>query len=175
MKADGHNYFKKVYNETYSNILKYVISRCNNSCDVQDIVQNTYMNIFVRIQKYGIFHFRNINKYIYKIAYGELTKYHKDKMQKQNLVNIEDDEVGFIDASFLLEERVCDSIEEAEIWNIIKQKDCLTFKICTLYFIYDYPLIQISGELNISQSTVKNRLYRTINEIKELFKDKEEL
>ncbi len=38
--------FEQVYDETYNLILKYVILKCSNLDDVNDIIQETYMDFY---------------------------------------------------------------------------------------------------------------------------------
>ena len=56
-----------------------------------------------------------------------------------------------------------------DIWNYLKQKDMLTLKIFLLYFRNDLKIKDIGKLLNISESTVKNRLYRTMSKINDEF------
>ena len=48
------NKFDKLYNESYKNILKYVICNCSNVEDVKDIVQNVYVDLLKKINKINI-------------------------------------------------------------------------------------------------------------------------
>ena len=57
-------------------------------------------------------------------------------------------------------------LEAEEIWKYIKQKDIKVIKIFYLYYYMDLKLSEISSELKISESNVKNILYRTITDIK---------
>ena len=61
------------------------------------------------------------------------------------------------------------NIELSDIWNYIEQQDALTIKIFVLYFRFDEKIADISKELKISESNVKNRLYRTIKRIQKEF------
>lgn len=54
-----------------------------------------------------------------------------------------------------------------EVWDYIKQKNIIFIKVFYLYYYSDLKISQIATELNISESKVKNILYRTIKEIKE--------
>lgn len=44
--------FEQIYNETYNHTLRYVISKCENIDDVDDIIQDTYLD-FYRMLKNG--------------------------------------------------------------------------------------------------------------------------
>lgn len=48
------NKFDKLYNESYKNILKYVICNYSNVEDVEDIVQNVYVDLLKKINKINI-------------------------------------------------------------------------------------------------------------------------
>ena len=39
-----------VYNETYEDIFKYILSKCRNIDDVGDLVQNTYLKFIEHYQ-----------------------------------------------------------------------------------------------------------------------------
>lgn len=42
--------FEQIYDETYTNTLKFVICKCNNLNDVDDIIQETYLEFFRVLQ-----------------------------------------------------------------------------------------------------------------------------
>ena len=49
----------------------------------------------------------------------------------------------------------------------IKQKDINVFKVFYLYYFSELKISQIADKLNMSESNVKNVLYRTIKDIRE--------
>lgn len=156
---------KDIYDETYDEALKYVISKCRNIEYVQDIIQNSYVNFYKAMDKVEI---KNYRKYLFKIIKNEIFKtYGVMGILKNNIplfslneeTNIESEENIDIDSKVL-----CD-----DIYDYLKEKDMLTFKIFILYFKFDMKIIDISKKLRISESNVKNRLYRTIKELKSIF------
>lgn len=62
--------FEKIYNETYNNTFKYVICKCNNLNNVDDILQDTYLE-FYRILKNGK-KISNYQAYIITIAKNKI-------------------------------------------------------------------------------------------------------
>ncbi len=42
--------FEKIYNETYKSILKFVVYKCNDLNDVDDIIQDTYLQLFKELK-----------------------------------------------------------------------------------------------------------------------------
>ena len=166
--------FVEIYDATYNNLCKYVVLKCGNAVDVPDIVQNTYMLFYRTLAKK-----HNIEKpteYLFKIAKNEINKFYAVKERRLREIpvfsdNLDDGQAAVTDIEALLSaELTADrNIELSDIWNYIEQQDALTIKIFILYFRFDEKLTDISKELNISESNVKNRLYRTIKRIQKEF------
>ncbi len=75
--------FEKIYNETYNNTLKYIICRCSNLSDVDDIIQETYLE-FYRVLKEK----REIldkKAYIITIAKNKMIKYFKENEKTKTI------------------------------------------------------------------------------------------
>ena len=60
------------------------------------------------------------------------------------------------------------------IWKYLKKQKPIISKIFFLYYYMDYNIKEISLELNINESNVKNYLYRTLNKLNSLMKGKGE-
>lgn len=90
--------FEQIYNDTYDNVLKYVICKSNNLNDVDDIIQETYLE-FYKVLKSGK-EILDKKNYIIAIAKNKITKYFKSN-EKVNNVSIfqknSDDEDFLID------------------------------------------------------------------------------
>ena len=45
---DQHNLnkFNEIYNKTYNLVVKYVVCKCNNIDDVNDIIQDIYISLY---------------------------------------------------------------------------------------------------------------------------------
>lgn len=67
--------FEQIYKKTYNNTLKYVICKSNNFNDVDDILQETYFEIY-KILKTGK-KILNYQAYIITIAKNKIIKYSK--------------------------------------------------------------------------------------------------
>ena len=83
--------FDKIYDETYSDTLKYILCKCSNLNDIDDIIQETYLELYkvLKDQKEIL----NYKSYILAIARNKIIKYF-DSNKKLNTVSIfqEDDE-----------------------------------------------------------------------------------
>lgn len=44
-------YFNRVYNETCRSVSRFVVSKCGNMEDAEDIIQNVYTRFFKRISE----------------------------------------------------------------------------------------------------------------------------
>lgn len=166
--------FEDLYDKTYKNVLKYVVCNCSNVEDIKDIIQNIYMEVLKKIQKEVVFN--NENAYIMGIAKNKVNEYyrHKYKVKIVSLFANKNDEEFNIDIpdSFDLE---LDYIKKEDInfiWDFLKKKKIIIFKVFYLYYYEDLSIENISKALNISQSNVKHYLYRTINELKEVMKER---
>lgn len=77
--------FEKIYNKTYNNIRKYIICKCYNLNDVDDIIQETYMELYKKLkEKKEII---NYQSYLITIAKNKIINYF-DANKKINTISI---------------------------------------------------------------------------------------
>ena len=156
--------FDKLYNESYPNVLKYVICNCSNVEDIKDIVQNVYLELLKILQKDKSFN--KGNTYILGITKNKVNEYYRFNYKAKivSLFSKKDD--------FLLLDSIPDNVDLEEefikkedlkfIWNYLKRKKVIIFKIFYLYYYTDMNIKDIGIELNISESNVKHYLYRKL-------------
>lgn len=166
-------YFDEVYDKTYSSILKYVISKTDNLNCVEDIIQNVYISFYNTLLKKGIDYFDNEQAYLIKSSKSELFKYYTLKNKIKFIFNNkEEDNLNILENipdKFNIEDFVLDKVNIEKIWDFIKKEDLNTQKIMALYFQNNMKIKEISKYLNISESNVKNRLYRTIEKLRKQY------
>lgn len=163
--------FEKIYKETYYKTLKFIIIKCNNLDDVNDIIQDTYVELFNKLKKNLNLEFDNMQNFIYGIA-NNVIKRHYTKKKKENVItlyNEQTNEMIDIKDDFDLEQDVITKENAKEVWKFLKEKDLLTAKIFNLYFSLDMKINEIADSLQLQESNVKNRIYRTLKEIKKYF------
>lgn len=170
------NKFDKLYNGSYSNVLKYVICNCFNAEDIKDIVQSVYLELLKILQKDKSFN--KGNAYILGITKNKVSEYYRFNYKAKivSLFSKKDD--------FLLLDSIPDNVDLEEefikkedlkfIWNYLKRKKVIIFKIFYLYYYTDMNIKDIGIELNISESNVKHYLYRTLKELKFIMKNGDE-
>ncbi len=127
--------FQQIYNTSYQRVLRYIICKCSNMEDVNDLVQDTYLELYKILKKKQLLEIDNTTNYIIGIAKKRLAKH----------------------------------------YGLLYQFSL--FKVFYLFYSEELKIQQIAGELNLTESNVKNILYRNLKEIKSKFKiegDKDE-
>ena len=159
---------EKIYKETYSKVLKFAVIKCRNLDDVNDIIQDTYLELLKLLKKKKMLEVENIESYVLGIANNILKRYYHKK-KKDNIVYCYQDDSNLIEDiedSFDLEANIITKNNVAKVWKYLKQKDLITAKIFYLYFAVDLKITEISKDLELNESNIKNRIYRTLKELK---------
>lgn len=166
--------FNDIYDKTSLDLLKYVIVKCHNINDANDIIQETYLELWNIINKKGLSDI-NIKSYLIGIANNKIKK-HYTLLQKIKTISIfekNDKDIELID---LLEDKI--NIENfiiqkdnwITIWQFIKsQKNQDIPKAFYLYYKLELSIKEISKELKVSESYIKNLIYRTLKELQKKF------
>lgn len=168
------NIFDKLYNESYQQVLKYVICNCSNIEDVKDIVQNVYVELLKILDKKSTFD--KGNAYILGIAKNKVNEYYRFNY-KAKIISIfsKREEIELLDSipdDMDLQEELIQKEDLKFIWNYLKKKKVIISKIFYLYYYTDMTIKNISKELNISESNVKHYLYRTLKELHSIMKNR---
>lgn len=168
------NIFEKLYNESYQQVLKYVICNCSNIEDVKDIVQNVYVELLKILDKKSTFD--KGNAYILGIAKNKVNEYYRFNY-KAKIISIfsKREEIELLDSipdDIDLQEELIQKEDLKFIWNYLKKKKVIISKIFYLYYYTDMTIKNISKELNISESNVKHYLYRTLKELHSIMKNR---
>ena len=66
--------FNEVYDKTYNHLLKYVIVKCHNINDANDILQETYLELWNILHKKTLMD-TNIKSYLFSIANNKIKKH----------------------------------------------------------------------------------------------------
>ncbi len=168
--------FNSIYDKTYSDLLKYVIIKCHNVNDANDIVQEVYFEFWKILNKKEISD-SNIKSFLIGIANNKIKKHYKliQKIKTISLFNTdnnenENDSIENIGDSINIESLIIEKDEWDNIWNYIKNKKNQNIpKIFYLYYVLELTIKEISKDLDVSESYVKNIIYRTLKELCSLF------
>lgn len=166
--------FNKIYDKTYSDILRYVVIKCNDINNVNDIIQETYLEFWKILCKKEITD-KNIKSFIIGIANNKIKK-HYSLINKITCISLfaknEDDNslINVLKDKLDIEQLIINNDEWDSIWKYIKKKKNQNIsKIFYLHYKLDLTIKEISKELNLSESYIKNSIYRTLNELSIIF------
>ena len=178
LKGDSPEvYFNTTYDQTINSLTRFVVSKCGNILDAEDILQNIYARFFQRIVKKGYSDIENAEAFLISIAKFECKNYYagqKKHSSTESFSDYSDEQMVMVEAEMSrtqknLEDVLCDELLAREIFEDISENDPVTGKIFYLYFVCDLKLAEIAEELNMTLSAVKNKLYRTIERQKKKF------
>ena len=163
--------FNKIYDETYSDILKYIIIKCHDINDANDIIQEVYLEFWKILNKKDIDD-KNIKSFLIGISINKIKK-HYTVNQKIKYILVsdkdEDNAIEKIKDNIDIEKLVIKKDDFNNIWDYIKHKKNQNIpKIFYLYYVLDLSIKEISSTLNVTDSYVKNIIYRTIKELSSL-------
>lgn len=160
--------FKKTYDETYNTTLKYVICNCSNLDDVNDIIQETYLEFYKMLKQQK--QINNYRTYIIGIASNKIKKHYNilSRIKTIPLFSDKNDGLNIADTipnNIDLEEIIIKSANLDLIWKYLKTKKIIIQKVFYLYYELDFTIKDISKQLKVSESYTKNCLYRTLKEL----------
>ena len=166
--------FNDIYDKTYSDVLKYVIIKCHNVNDANDIIQDTYLE-FWKILKRKNVEETNIKSYLIGIAINKIRKHYTliQRIKTISLFDKNENDIEIIDTikdNFSIEDLIIKNDNWDLIWNYIKKKKNQDIpKIFYLHYKMELSIKEISEELGINESYIKNLIYRTLKELYSLF------
>ncbi len=166
--------FNEIYDKTYSTVLKYVVIKCSNINDANDIIQEIYLELWRIINKKEL-DVTNIKSYLIGIANNKIKK-HYTLIQKFRTISIfskNENDIDLIDNvgdDFNLDRFIVEKEEYEKAWDYIKTKKNQDIpKIFYLYYNLELSIREISKELKVSESYIKNIIYRTLKELRSFF------
>lgn len=173
------NKFNKIYDETYSDILKYIVIKCHKICDANDILQETYFELWKKIQKLEIDD-NKLKNYLIGIATNKIKKHYTliSKLKELSIFDKTTDDLEIIDNikdEIDIEKYVIDSEYFNNLWKYIKEEKNQNIpKIFYMYYETNIPIAEIAKTLNVSESYVKNSIYRTLKKLNLKLKEEDD-
>ncbi|CDE82967.1 rNA polymerase sigma-70 factor ECF [Clostridium sp. CAG:273] len=166
MRVKEIELFNQLYNQTYNNTLKFLVIHCNNMDDVNDLIQDVYVEVYKKIKKIKDGDIENVNKYIVGIAKNILKKYYRNKYKNDNTIVQFENAMENIEIGMDLDLKLITNENIKYVWNYVKKKNNKISKIFYLYYYANMKIKEIAIELGLTESTVKTCIYRTISELK---------
>ncbi len=177
-KSEIDSYFNDVYSATFKAVSRYVASHASRFQDSEDIIQNVYTRFYKRITEKGFGDIESPEAFVINIAKFEcrtfLSSFIKRREKVRNLSDFSEEESAALDAELsrnvpLLEDVMNNKILAKQIFDDIIKNDETVGKIFYLHFVCDMKLEEVAKRLDLNLSTVKTKLYRTIERQKKKF------
>lgn len=175
---DIDSYFDAVYAETIGSVSRFVVSHAARFQDTEDIVQNIYTRFYKRISEKGYRDIESTEAFLINIAKFECRSvfagFKRRKERDVILSDIDEEQTAAIEAEMsrdqkLLEDIMTDKILAKQIFDDIMSGDETVGRIFYLHFVCDMKLEEVANQLDLKLSTVKTKLYRTIEKQKKKF------
>lgn len=169
------DYFNKIYNKTFDRLKIYIASRCADTLYISDILQETYLEYYKMLLKKGTGYARDDCALLCKIAKRKVFHYYSLKQKLSMVVPLfsaNKDGKEYCAADKTEDENseydeILNEIDAQRIWTIINTYPADVRKIMYLYFSCGMSHAEIAENTGCSLSNVKNKLYRTLAEIRE--------
>ncbi len=178
VNPDIERYFDTVYAETFDAVSRFVVSHAARFQDAEDIVQNVYTRFYKRISDKGYNDIESAEAFLINIAKFECRSFFsgfmKQKEKAMLLSDFSEEDSARIEAELSrdqkpLEDVMSDKILAKQIFDDIMNSDETTGRIFYLHFVCDMKLDEVADTLGLKLSTVKTKLYRTIEKQKKKF------
>lgn len=175
---DIDSYFDTVYAETFDSVSRFVVSHAARFQDAEDIVQNVYTRFYKRLTDKGFDDIENAEAFVINIAKFECKSFFsgfiKRKEKVLNMSDFDEEQSASLEAELSrdqkrLEDVMTDKILAKQIFDDIMADDETVGKIFYMHFVCDMKLDEIADKLDLKLSTVKTKLYRTIERQKKKF------
>ena len=175
---DIDRYFDTVYAETFKSVSRFVVSHASRFQDSKDIIQNVYTRFYKRISEKGYDDIESTEAFLINIAKFEcrsfLAGFMKRRDKVMNMSDFSEEESAALEAEMSreqpnLEDVMSDKLLARQIFDDIAKTDETAGQIFYLHFVCDMKLDEVAQRLNLKVSTVKTKLYRTIDRQKKKF------
>ncbi|MDR0889132.1 MAG: sigma-70 family RNA polymerase sigma factor [Oscillospiraceae bacterium] len=170
--------FDELYNATHRSVLSYITAKCCNTADIQDIAQEVYVELYQLLEKRGVDYIKNEKALALRIARQKLSR-HYSRMERLRMAvsmtqsNDAGDEVAITELEaeeFLMEDFVADKLLLDEVRELFQSKPQDVKKVFYLFYGLGQTIPEIARALSLSESNVKHKLYRTLQQLRAQFK-----
>ena len=166
--------FDDLYNSTHKAALTFITAKCKRTADIADIFQDTYMELYQVLDKRGADYITNGKAFVLRLARQKLARHYSLADRLRGFVSLEtadDDEnapADFIADDFILEDFIVDQDILSAVRDYIQAQPEAVQKVFYLFYEVGITIPEIAAALGISESNVKNEIYRTITKLRRL-------
>jgi RNA polymerase sigma-70 factor (ECF subfamily) len=168
--------FDEIYDSTKKAALAFITAKCGRTADINDIFQDTFLELYQLMNKRGAEYVTNEKALVLQIAKRRVAKYYSLAQRLKIFVSMtainedgEEVELSELEAdTFLTEDFAVNKMLLETAQRFILQKPEDVKKVFYLFYNVGLTIPEIAKELSISESGVKNKLYRTLKELRNL-------
>ena len=168
--------FDSIYDSTNREVLALITAKCGRTADINDIFQETYMELYNLLGKRGVNYVTHEKALVMRIARRKISKHYSllDRLKLfVSLTGADEEDVDInlteqIADDFSVEEFVINDILLENARKLIKTKPENVRKVFYLMYNVGLTIPEIAQSLSMSESNVKNKLYRTIKELRDI-------
>ena len=165
--------FDEIYNSTQKAALTFITAKCKRTADVSDIFQDTYMELYQVLDKRGADYITNGKAFVLRLARQKIARHYSLAEKLRMFVSLdatEDDETAapsdFIADDFVLEDFIVDQDILSAAREYIQAQPEAVQKVFYLFYEVDITIPEIAAALGMTESNVKNKIYRTITKLR---------
>jgi len=169
--------FDEIYDSTNKVVLAFITAKCGRTADISDIFQDTYMELYQVLCKRGANYVTSEKALVLKIAKRKIARYYSLLERVRGIfvslytTNDDGDEIALPELeAFLTEDFTVNHAVLTSAQDFLREKPQDVQKIFYLMYDLDLSIAEIAQALSMSESNVKNKLYRTLKELRNLLK-----
>lgn len=167
--AQARAVFGRIYDETVKATLVYLTARCAQPADAADLLQEVYAEVFAALQKRGSSYIANPRAFVLRVARQKLSRHYTALERLRQLTALAQEDAG-LPCQPPPEDWLDDRLVNKELLDraaaFLKQKSPAVQKVFLLHYSLDQTIPEIAAALHMSQSNVKNMLYRTLAQLR---------
>ena len=163
-RPDIRDYFERVYLKTYQTVSRYALFKVRQTADMEDVVAQVYADFYQFIARNGTCP-DNISAYLIKMTRHELSRYYRKQQMMSSADEDELEQAAPVIDPYQFDLGIDASIDTQAIWQAIEQLPFAQQQVLIARFRLDMDFKSIAKALCQPESTVKNRLYRSIDKL----------
>jgi len=168
------SFFNSIYDMTYDAVFRYVSSRCSSSEDAADIISEVYCELCRVITEKGSGYIKTPGAFVMRVAKTKLWKNRPFFDRFKRVIpmfslnsNREEKMISELEKEeWFCEDEMVDTLLLEEIWREIEKEGEETVEIFTMRYINDLSIGEIASRTGLPLHTVRNRLYRTLENLR---------
>lgn len=166
--------FNKVYDETYSELMRFLLSRTGDYNITSDLLQEIYKAFYIRICNRGAEDIQCFKAFLIASATNLLKRHFGRLSELRQEVHFDDLENVTLDVLELEISERLPGIEESyvtremaeQVLGYLEKKGTVVKRLFVYHFFCGITIKEAAQKLDIKQSDAVNLIYRTIKDIK---------